>query len=170
MTNTSLGYIFQTGAAGADTTPFQQLVTIDAPRRGDVIHSCTGRQGAYFLTKEFFLGEYSYYVHVLPSPGGTTDTIYEKAPKQEYMWRSKKFVMPGRTTFGACKVVHGGGCARIKIFADGCCVFSTVVTECSPFRLSDQVVGVEFEIELTGTAIIYEAHIASSMQELTINE
>lgn len=166
-TDTSIGYIFQTGATTADNTPFQSLVTIDAPRRGDVIDSVMGRQGPYYLTEELQYGKYTYYAHVLPIPGGTTDVQYETALKQQYVWKSKKFVMPGRTTFSAGKVVHSKGCVRLRIYVDGCCRWQTVVKGCDPFRLPDQLSGVIWELELIGDARVTEVHIASSMQELT---
>jgi hypothetical protein len=167
MTDTTVGYIYHTGAGSADKTQFQQLVTIDAPRRGDVVASCIGRQGPYFLTQEFKFGRYKYYVHVLPTPGGTTDVDYNKASKQQYTWKSKRFVMPGRTTFSSAKVVMAGGCVRLRIYVDSCCRYDAVVQNCAPFKLPDQLVGIDWELELIGTAVVTEVHIASSMQELT---
>lgn len=169
-TDTSVGYIFDTGAAGADSSPFQKLVTIDAPRRGNVIHSCIGRQGPYFLTEELLFGEYYYYVHVLPTPGGTTDVRYENAAKMEYQWKSKEYVMPGRTTWGAAKVVHRNGCVTLRLYVDKRIVYSKRVVGCSPFRLPSQIEGVTAEIELIGDAVVTEVHIASSIRELLSNE
>lgn len=166
MADKALGYIFHTGAGTSDRNQFQQLVTIDAPRRGDVIHSCIGRQGPYFLTQELEFGRYRYFVHVLPIPGGTTDVSYEKALKQKYTWKSKKFVMAGRTNFTCAKVTMGKGCVRLRIYVDGCCQYDAVVTSCDPFRLPDQLVGVTWEIELRGEATVAEVHIASTMREL----
>lgn len=167
MTDNKIGYIFNTGTAGADALPFQHLVTIDAPTNGDVIDSTLGRQGMYFLSEVFSYGRYNYYVHMLPTPGGTTDVQYERTQKQTYRWKSKKFVMPGRTTLAAAKVVMDKGCVRLKIHADGCCRYDAVVQNCAPFRLPDQLVGVEWEIELIGEATIHEVHVASTMEELT---
>lgn len=168
--DTSVGYIFATGAASADKSPFQQLVTIDAPRRGNVIHSCIGRQGMYYLTEELKFGEYNYYVHVLPEPGGTTDARYEQTAKMQYIWKSKKYVMPGRTTWGAAKVVHTKGCVTFRLYVDGRIVYSKRVVGCNPFRLPSQIAGVTAEIELVGDAVVTEVHIASSMRELLSNE
>lgn len=168
--NTALGYIFDTGAASADSSRFQALVTIDAPRRGNVIHSCLGRQGMYYLTEELAFGRYSYWVHVLPTPGGLTDVPYDTSPKQEYIWRSKKYIMPGRTTWGAAKVVHKRGCVKLRLYIDGCCAFETVVKGCGAFRLPSQLVGIAMEIELVGTAEVMEVHVASTIEELTNNE
>lgn len=164
-----LGYIFQTGAATADKSQFQQLVTIDSPVLGKVVDSCLGRQGPYFLalTNNYYPDDNSAEIYVLPQPGGTTDVSYEGSRKQEYIWKSKKFVMPGRTTFGAMKVVHAKGCVRVKICVDCRCVYEAVVQGCAPFRLPSQIAGTVVEIELRGTATVYEVHIASTMKELT---
>jgi hypothetical protein len=164
--DTSVGYIFQTGAISADRSQFQQLVTIDAPRRGNVIHSCIGRQGMYYLTEEFAFGRYNYYVHVLPEPGGATDVKYQNARKMQYDWRSKEYVMPGRTTWGAAKVVFNGGCVRLRIRVDGCCVEDIMVKDCKPFTLPSQIVGTTLDVELIGDAVVTEVTIASTMREL----
>lgn len=161
----SLGYIFQTGSLGADSLPFQTLVTIDAPTTGSVKHHCIGKEGIYFLSDDFN-DTNEIMAHVLPLPGGTTKVTYASARKQTYRWKSKKFVMAGRTTMSAAKIVMDKGCARLKIYVDGCCKYDKVVTTCNPFRLTDQLVGHTFEIELIGTARIYEAHIASTFEEL----
>ena len=165
--NTTVGYIFDTGANSADSTPFQKLVTIDAPRRGNVVHYCIGRQGPYFLTEEFRFGEYYYYVHVLPTPGGTTDVRYEHAEKMQYTWKSKEYVMPGRTVWGAAKVVHSKGCVTFRLYVDGRIVYSAKVIGCMPFRLPSQIAGMTAVIELVGDATVTEVHIASSIRELT---
>lgn len=168
--NTAVGYILDTGASSADSSKFQALVTIDAPRRGNVIHSCVGRQGMYYLTEELAFGRYSYWVHVLPSPGGHTDVEYDSAVKQEYIWKSKKYIMPGRSTWGAFKVVHSSGCAKLRLYVDGCCAYETVVKGCGPNRLPSQLAGVTLEIELIGTARVTEVHVASTIEELLQNE
>lgn len=161
----ALGYIYATAAATGTQARYGQLVTIDLPNAGDVIHSCHGRQGLYVLTQLQVNHNYFNEVYVLPELGGTTDVPYDTAPKMEYIWRSKKFVMPGRTTMGAAKVVHKG-CVRMRIIVDGCCRVDEQVRHCDAFRLPAQLVGMEFEIELYGTATVYEVHIASTMQEL----
>lgn len=169
-TDTALGYIFDTGTTAADSSEFQKLVTIDAPRRGDIIHSCIGRQGPYFLTQELRFGEYYYYVHVLPVPGGTTDVKYEQAPKMEYQWKSKEYVMPGRTTWTCAKVVFKNGCVTFRLYVDGRIVYSKRVPNCSPFRIPAQIAGVTAVIELIGDATVTEVHVASSMRELTSSD
>lgn len=166
MANTNaLGYIYATGSTTGTQTRYGQLTTIDLPNAGDVIHSCLGRQGLYVLSQLQVNQNIINEIHVLPERGGTTDVPYESAPKMDYIWRSKKFVQPGRTTLGVAKVVHKG-CVRMRIIVDGCCKVDEQIRNCSPFRLPAQLVGVEFEIELYGTAEVYEVHVASTMQEL----
>jgi hypothetical protein len=161
----TLGYIYNTSSATGNPTRYGQLVTLDLPHKGRVLDSALGRQGLYILTEEAVDGVYQNETYVLPMPGSNSDVAYEYAPKMEYQWRSKKFVMPGRTTLGAAKVVHKG-CVRLRIFADGCCRVEEQVRHCQAFRLPSQIVGTEFEIELVGTGQVYEAHVASTMQEL----
>lgn len=167
----SLGYIFNTGAATGDKTRWQHLVTIDAPTAGSVIHSCLGPQGLYFLTHDTNESlDNIYGVYVLPQPDNLTQIKYADASKMTYRWKSKKFVMAGRTTWGAAKVVHDSGCVKLRLYIDGCCRHEEVVKGCGPFRLPGQLAGIEAEIELVGTARVYEVHIASSIQELLRNE
>jgi hypothetical protein len=168
----TLGYIVSTGAGTSDPAKFQQLVTIDGPSRGKVISSCIGRQGPYFMTEDFdpAIQEYSHSVFVLPQPGGSTDAPYANVRKQEYTWRSKKFVLPGRTTIAVAKVVHNCGNVRLRIIADGCCRYEAQIRNNQAFKLPSQITANEIELELTGTATVYEVHVASSMQELLENE
>ena len=162
-----IGYIYSTGAGTSDPAQFQQLVTIDAPTRGEVIASCIGRQGPYFLSKTD-VGEDTEQltIHVLPMPDRLTDIKYDGAPKMTYIWRSKKFVLSGLTTMAAAKVVHGKGDVRLRIIVDGCCKYEVQVRSNKAFRLPPQVIGIEWELELIGTAQVFEVHVASSIEEL----
>lgn len=168
----TLGYIVSTDAGTADPSKFQQLVTIDGPTRGNVTATCIGRQGPYFMTEDFdpVTQEYSHSVFVLPVPGGSTDAPYANVRKQRYIWRSKKFVMPGRTTICVAKVVHNCGDVRLRIIADGCCRYEAQVRNSQAFKLPGQITANELELELEGTATVFEVHVASSMQELLENE
>lgn len=169
MNANTLGYIYNTGSSTADAKQFQQLVTIDAPSTGDVISSSFGRQGLYLLSEAVVDAQYVNSVDVLPEPGGKTDIPYATAPKMTYIWRSKKFVMPGRTTFSVCKVVHKGGHLRLRIIVDGCCMAELQICCSAPFTLPSQMAGIEFEFELIGTARVEEFHVAQSMRELLEN-
>lgn len=167
---TSIGYVFHTGASTADKTQFQQIITLDSPGRGAVFAGTTGRQGPYFLYRDTPQNSDVTKTYVIPVPGGTTDVKYEDAEKMQYVWRSKKFVLQGETTFSVMKVVHKKGCVRARVYADGCLAFDAMVFGCGPFRLPSQLMGITIEIELIGTATVYEVHIASSMKELLSNE
>lgn len=167
MSDKGLGYIYHTGSGTSDPAQFQQLVTIDAPTAGKVIDSTIGRQGVYVLSEESVLDVNTYKTHVLPQPDNLTDVKYASAPKMEYRWRSKRFVLPGNATMAAAKVVRGGeGDVRIRIIVNGCCKHEQQVRSSQAFRLPSQIMGGEWEIELIGTARIFEVHIAPSMQEL----
>lgn len=161
----TLGYIFNTGASTGNPNRYGQLVTIDLPNKGRVLDSELGRQGLYILTEQTVEAEFHNEIYVLPMPGSNTDVPYDSAPKMEYIWRSKKFVMPGRSTLGVAKVVHKG-CVRLRIIVDGCCKTEEQVRNCEAFRLPSQIVGTEYEIELVGTGQVFEVHVASTMQEL----
>jgi hypothetical protein len=93
-------------------------------------------------------------------------------PRQQYTWKSKKFVFPGQTTFAAAKVVHacGGGGVRFRLYIDCCCVYETVVRGCVPFRLPAQLRGITCEIELIGCSRVTEVRVASSIRELMGDE
>lgn len=174
---TGAGYILNTGTTAANASKFQHLVTIDSPGGGAVVASTLTPQGIFFLSVERAQpywyqipepvdGNYLFRISTLPMPGGDAGISYEKAAKQTYRWKSKKFVMPGRTTFAAAKVVMDKGCVRLRLHVDGCCRYDAVVQNCAPFRLVDQLVGTELEIELIGTATIHEVHVASTIEEL----
>lgn len=107
-------------------------------------------------------------VYTLPLPEDVGENRYRSVPKMTYVWRSKKFVFPGHTTMAAAKVVHScpDGLLQLKLYADGCLVYTGSVCDCMPFRLPAQLRGITWEVELTGKARITEVHIASSMREL----
>ena len=88
--------------------------------------------------------------------------------KLRYRWKSKKFVMPGRTNFGAAKVVwECDGDVCFSLYSDCILVYSRKITDCQPFRLPSEYIGIEFEIQVEGTGTISEIHVASGMKELT---
>lgn len=142
--------------------PWQKLSTLDTPK-GYVVDAFVAG-GAHAVSME--RGDDEQAIYVLPLPNSSI-LEYRYAAKQEYRWKSKKFVMPGTTTFAAAKVVHDcDGELRIKIFVDCCCKYETVVRSCEPFRLPSQLAGVEWEFELQGRATVHEVHLAGSMREL----
>lgn len=151
-------FVYQPPEDLNDFHAFQQLVTMDAPIEQLPV---AWVQGGYGLQIAF---ENNLYYWPIPGWVRSTDTP-QKLP---YKWKSKKFVMPGRTNFGAAKVVwECDGTVCFKLYSDCILVYSRTVTDCQPFRLPSEYIGVEFEIELLGTGTVSEVHVASSMKELT---
>lgn len=158
-------YCYSTGAIGANKDGFGQWTTLDMPvtefsdrTYGERVYGYTPSPLGPTIT-------YGETPHFLPLPKYQQEgRAYKYMP---FNWKSKKFVMPGRTTFSVMKVVYKG-CVKVKIWADGCCVYQTMLTTCMPFRLPDEVVGTVFEIEFTGKgyAEVTECEIASSLEEL----
>lgn len=165
-------YLAEINSEISDPHPLQQLVTMDPPSGYVPIYSCRAPSGLYILmeARSQVVANLQKRVYTLPNPNtqlGLGIPSYINSPKQTYRWKSKKFVMPGTTVMSAAKVVHDcSGCVRLKIYVDCVCRYETVVCNCKPFRLPAHLIGVEWEIELVGTATVYEVHIAASMQEL----
>lgn len=153
----SLMFVYQPPEDLNDVHAFQQLVTMDSPT-GTLVDWKIGDMGL-----QSCFGTTLYYWPV-PSFLRPVDT----ATKLCYRWKSKRFVMPGRTNFGAAKVVHNcDGDVCFTLYSDCIQVYSRKVTDCNPFRLPSNYIGVEFEIELSGTGTVSEVHVASSIRELT---
>lgn len=154
-----IGYMFDTGSSMDGERPFARLSTFDYVNP-QVLSSVMTNNGLAVLDNAGSVWEMSF-------PNMPNKDAYNNAKKQTYTWRSKKFVMPGLTTFGAAKIVHDCGCLRLRLYVDGCCTYDTPVTGNRPFTLPPSVIGVEYEVELEGTANVYEVHIATSMKDLT---
>lgn len=87
---------------------------------------------------------------------------------KNYLWRSKKFIMPGLTSFAAAKVVHdASGPLAVNFYVDGKLAFSRDIDHSEPFRIPRSRRGIEWEIELCGSSVVEEVHLATSMAELT---
>jgi hypothetical protein len=161
----SFGLIFATGDSLFSESGPGVLTTVTAPAYvGTVATAASYARTAIGLAAVFF-GESP--IYTLPLPEDTSDG-YTFAPKMQYRWKSKKFVMPAQTTMGAAKVVHGceGNGVRFRLYVDCCCVFETVVRGCDPFRLPDQIRGMTYEIELIGCSRVTEVIVAPTMREL----
>lgn len=141
--------------------PLQRITTFDTPTNVKS-HIATG-DGLYVLSDEG--------VFKMPFPDTVGDEEYARAAKYCYNWKSKKFVFPGNMSFGAAKVVHDcKGFVRLKIYADCCCVYETLVEDCKGFTLPPNITGTEFEVEVVGTSTVHEIHIASSLRGLLEHE
>lgn len=155
----SAGYIFDTGSTLDGSHTIQRLTTFDYPA-GKVLSHCITNDGLAILANNA--------VWTLPLPNMPNKTSYQKAAKQCYIWKSKRYVFPGETTFAFAKVVHDcDGFVRLKIYCNGICVYDTNVPGNKPLALPPSVVGVEWEVEVHGNATVHEIHMATSIEELT---
>lgn len=164
------GFILATGDTLSPSSGPGALVTALLPPLTSIVGTATSYVRAPWGCAVVFYGGSP--VYSLPLPEDVGLPAYKNAPKQQYVWRSKKFVFPGQTTMGACKIVHScaGGGVRMRLFVDCCCVFQTVVRGCVPFRLPAQLRGITFEIELQGCSRVTEVRLASSIRELMGDE
>lgn len=88
-----------------------------------------------------------------------------------YVWRSKMFIEPGRTTYAAAKITFKDRTAgqmgvRFKLYGDGLLRFERLVYSDEPFRLPHLYKAMNWMFELSGKAEVHEVHIATSMTEL----
>lgn len=155
------GYMADMGSSLDGARELQKFVTFDTPANVRA-HTSTG-SGLYVLATDG--------VYRMPFPDTVGAEAYNNAPKYCYNWKSKKFVFPGQMTMAACKVVHDcKGFVRIKFIVDCCCRYEVLVENCKPFTLPPSMVGVEWEVEVEGTAAVSEIHLASSLRELIEHE
>lgn len=154
-----IGYIFDTGSSLDGERSYARISTFDYINP-NILSSVWTNNGLAVLDGAGSVWEMAF-------PNMPSKDAYKNSPKQTYIWKSKKFVLPGLTTFGACKIIHDCGCLRLRIYVDGCCTYDTPVTSKKPFTLPADMVGVEYEFELEGTANVYELHVATSTQDLT---
>lgn len=155
---TRYAYVYQLGDDLNGDKPFQHLVTMDVP---------VGYLAQAVVTSRGLTLKYGKNLYCLPLPGEVGDNAYRKAPKQPYIWRSKKFVMPGRLTLAAGRVARSrDGDCLLKLYVDGRLVWESLVLDARPFTIPDQIMGKIFEVELQGTARVTELHLAPSMKEL----
>lgn len=85
-----------------------------------------------------------------------------------YVWRSKKFVAQGALAMDAALVdAEYGPPVQFLLYQDGDLVAEIMVADSKPFLLPACGRGKCFEIELRGTTRVHEAHIATSIVELT---
>lgn len=162
----NIGFVF---AADDTTNPSSgpgTITTLSPPGNpGDIL-----MPASYVRTEQgmaaILFGYSPVYTLQLPEDVGTV--AYKNASKMQFVWKSKKWVFPALCTMGAAKVVHdcSGGGVRFRLYVDCCCVFETVVRNCEPFRLPDQICGITFEVELIGCSRVTEVVVAPSMREL----
>lgn len=168
--NPKPGFVLATGDDVSPASGLGTLVTLLDP----IGAGSLAQAASYVRTPQgmaaVFYGLSPVFTMQLPEDVG--EVAYLNTPKQKFTWRSKKFVFPGQTTFGAAKVVHScqGGGVKFRLFVDCCCVYQTVVRGCVPFRLPAQLRGITAEIELSGCSRVTEVRLASSIRELMGDE
>jgi hypothetical protein len=151
--------MFDTGSTLDGDRPYARLSTFDY-KSPDVLSSVWTNNGLAVLDNAGGVWE-------MPFPNMVSKDAYRDAQKLTYSWKSKRFVLPGITTFAAAKILHDCGTLRFRVYVDGCCTYDTPVYSQKPFTLPPSVQGVEYEFELEGTANVYELHIATSTEDLT---
>lgn len=86
-----------------------------------------------------------------------------------YCWKSRMFVTAGNIALYAGKVVgEYGPPVQVSLTRDTREVLNRPVQKRHPFRIARSGRGLEFCIELTGTAVIHEVHFATSIAELSL--
>lgn len=165
-----IGYLYTTGNSSDGDHPMQRLVTFDPPN-ATIFDSTKSSDGIALLTSRLMPqggnpADVYNTAWSMPLPNTKRGQDYHKAAKMCYRWRSRKFVFPGINTMAYAKVVHNSGFVKLKIFVEGCCTYETRVDSCKPFALPPHMVGVEWEVEVEGTAQVHEIHLAPSIVEL----
>ncbi len=144
--------------------PLGQLVTLDVP---------AGIAGPNVTTGTGFYAAWGTTIYKLPLPGYG----YENAAKQSYRWKSKRYVMPGTTNFAGAKVVNdNSGTLQFTINyynvggeSSPSFSYTRPLSHSKPFRLPHQGAPIEFDIQVEGTSVVQEIHVATSFRELTEN-
>ena len=154
FTEVGVAYLFNVDNTNNNQFPLGQLVTITTP---------DGFPGPNKLAGENIYASWGLNIYSLPLPGYG----YTGANKLSYTWKSKRFVLPGLTTFSAAKVVHdASGPLQFTLIGDDVVIMTTAVTDSEPFRVPHQHRCIEWEVVLEGTSVVQEVHVATSMREL----
>lgn len=95
----------------------------------------------------------------------------EGAGNLPYLWRSRKFTTSGQMMYSAAKVVADYGkpvTFTLRKERNGVmeAVFTRAVDHSRPFRIPHQGRGVVWQMEVEGTTLVHELHIATSVAEL----
>lgn len=157
------GYIYNQPSAANNEYPLGQLVTIDLP-------TSSGSIGPNVTTGSGLFAAWGVTVWNFPLPGYN----YDSATKATYTWKSKRFVLPGLTTFAAAKVVNdnsGNLTVTINGYNSGgestpSFTYTRTLNHSNPWRITHQHKCLEWEVILSGTAVVNEFHLATSMRDL----
>jgi hypothetical protein len=86
--------------------------------------------------------------------------------KLTYDWKSKEFVVPTPTSFGACQVYAEAFPVTVKVYADGSLIHTEAVASQIPFRLPGGVLADKWHIEVLGINEVNSVLMANTMTEL----
>lgn len=149
-----IGYIYNSPNASNDEQPLSQIVTITTP---------SGVVGPNLVTGSSLYAVWGDSVYRFPLPGYG----YDIAVKTPYTWRSKLYVLPGLYTMSAAKVVNdASGTLTFTLIGDGVVIYTRPITHSRPFRVPHQHRAIQWEIVLSGTSVVQEVHVATSMRDL----
>jgi len=83
-----------------------------------------------------------------------------------YVWKSKRFYDTKPTNYGFGQAYAASYPVTMRIYADALLKHTQTVRDENPFRLPGGFLATRWEYELEGSADLYQAAIASSIQEL----
>lgn len=85
-----------------------------------------------------------------------------------YLWRGKKEISPSQVNFAGAKVSrYNGGDVKFKLFGDNLLIKEYDPQQTEKFRLPSGRRDIEFQLELSGTAEVYQVEISTSYRELS---
>lgn len=155
------GFWFDTRSSALSSEGEAELTTFDCPP------ATISRTGPFFVVSLFGALHvlFDRGVYVLPWAGYAAPP---GAALLTYIWRSKHFVFPAATRLSAAKVVReAAGSLLVRVFGDGRLVYQRIVVGSDPFRLPGRARYLSYEVQLEGTAVVSEVHLATSMAELS---
>lgn len=84
-----------------------------------------------------------------------------------YMWKGKKEISPSQVNFAGAKVSrYNGGNVKFKLFGDDLLIKEYDPQQTEKFRLPSGRRDIEFQLELSGTAEVYQVEISTSYRDL----
>ena len=83
------------------------------------------------------------------------------------MWRGKKEISPTQVNFAGAKVSrYNTGDVKFKLFGDSYLIKEYDPQRTEKFRLPTGRRDIEFQMELSGTAEVYQVEVSTSYREL----
>ncbi len=98
--------------------------------------------------------------------GGQLQAWVGAVTKKTFVWRSKLFTVPF-IAFSCCKVeCNAIATVGMKLWVDGVEIFNYATLPAGVFRLPENAIGKEWQIELQGSGDIERVVLSTSMREL----